>query len=116
MDSLMLVAPVATSIGYEGSGDFHMDATGRLTRQSGVRVAPFVFAGVSIAHPRMFDGAPQVPFSLNRLWDRAIEKGRLYGVRLEGVWMHVGTPQAVADAEAAISESSNSGSALWKSD
>lgn len=116
MDSLMLVAPVATSIGYEGSGDFHMDATGRLTRQSGARVAPFVFAGVSIAHPRLFDGAPQGPFSLNRLWDRAIEKGRLFGVRLEGVWMHVGTSQAVADAEAAIAESSNSGSALSGSD
>jgi MurNAc alpha-1-phosphate uridylyltransferase len=116
MDSLMLVAPVATSVGYEGSGDFHMDATGRLTRQSGVHVAPFVFAGASIAHPRLFDGAPQGPFSLNRLWDRAIEKGRLYGVRLEGIWMHVGTPKAVADAEAAISESSNSGSALSGSD
>lgn len=116
MDSLMLVASVASSVGYEGLGDFQMDATGRLTRQSGGRVAPFVFAGVSIAHPRLFDGAPQGPFSLNRLWDRAIEKGRLYGVPLEGIWMHVGTPKAVADAEAAISGSSNSGSALSGSD
>ncbi len=116
MDSLMLVAPIATSIGYDGPGDFQMDANGRLTRQTGARVSPFVFAGVSIAHPRLFDGAPQGAFSLNRLWDRAIAKGRLFGVRLEGVWMHVGTPDAVAEAEAAISGSLTSGSAVSGSD
>ncbi len=104
MDSLMLVAPLAASIGYDGLGDFQMDATGRLTRQTGPKMAPFVFAGVSIAHPRLFDGAPEGAFSLNRLWDRAIEKGRLYGLRLEGVWMHVGTPDALSEAEAALTE------------
>ncbi|HET6388615.1 nucleotidyltransferase family protein [Hyphomicrobium sp.] len=104
MDSLMLVAPLAASIGYEGLGDFHMDPTGHLTRQTGPRLAPFVFAGVSIAHPRLFENAPEGPFSLNKLWDRAIDKGRLYGVRLEGVWMHVGTPEALTQAEAALTE------------
>jgi N-acetyl-alpha-D-muramate 1-phosphate uridylyltransferase len=104
MDSLMLVAPLAASIGYDGLGDFHMDPVGRLTRQSGAKMAPFVFAGVSIAHPRLFDGAPQGPFSLNRLWNDAISKGRLYGLRLEGIWMHVGTPQALAEAEAALAQ------------
>ena len=77
---------------------------GRLTRQSGPRLAPFVFAGVSIAHPRLFDDAPTGPFSLNKLWDRAIDKGRLYGLRLEGIWMHVGTPEALAEAEAALTQ------------
>lgn len=104
MDSLMLVAPLAASIGYEGLGDFQMDATGHLTRQTGPRLAPFVFAGVSIAHPRLFENAPQGAFSLNKLWDRAIDKGRLYGLRLEGVWMHVGTPDALAEAEAALTQ------------
>lgn len=103
MDSLMLVAPLASSIGYDGPGDFQMDATGHLTRQTGPRLAPFVFAGVSIAHPRLFENAPSGPFSLNKLWDRAIDKGRLYGLRLEGIWMHVGTPDALAEAEAALS-------------
>jgi len=116
MDSLMLVAPIATSIGYDGPGDFQMDANGKLTRQTGARVSPFVFAGVSIAHPRLFEGAPQGAFSLNRLWDRAIAKGRLFGVRLEGVWMHVGTPDAIAEAEAAILQSPASGSTLAGSD
>ena len=104
MDSLMLVAPLAASIGYDGLGDFQMDPTGRLTRQSGPRLAPFVFAGVSIAHPRLFDNAPKGRFSLNKLWDRAIEKGRLYGLRLEGIWMHVGTPEALKEAETALTQ------------
>ena len=70
-----------------------------LTRRTERREAPFVFAGVSIAHPRMFEGAPKGTFSLNTLWDRAIAGKRLYGTRLDGVWMHVGTPEALAEAE-----------------
>lgn len=112
MDSLMLVAPIATSVGYDGAGDFQMDASGRLTRQTGARLAPFVFAGVSIAHPRLFHGAPKGAFSLNRPWNAAIEKGRLFGVRLEGIWMHVGTPSAIAEAENAIANSMTAGSTL----
>lgn len=112
MDSLMLVAPIATSVGYDGAGDFQMDASGRLTRQTGARLAPFVFAGVSIAHPRLFDGAPKGAFSLNRPWNAAIEKCRLFGVRLEGIWMHVGTPTAIAEAENAIANSMTAGSTL----
>lgn len=112
MDGLLLMASVAMSTGYDGPGDFNMDAAGRLTRQSGARLAPFVFTGVSIAHPRLFDGAPKGPFSLNKVWNKAIESGRLSGVRLEGIWMHVGTPEAIDEAEKAISESTTAGSAL----
>jgi MurNAc alpha-1-phosphate uridylyltransferase len=102
MDTLLLLASTASSLGYEGRGDFSMDANGALMRQSGARVAPFVFAGVSIAHPRLFSDAPKGRFSLNLLWDRAIARGRAYGMRLDGLWMHVGTPEAVAEADAAI--------------
>ncbi len=109
MDALLLLAPTATSLGYDGNGDFYMDAAGRLMRrvqeqtdaqtQTRGGSAPFVFAGASIAHPRLFEGAPNGAFSLNRLWTRAADQGRLYGVRLDGIWMHVGTPEAVIEAE-----------------
>ncbi len=99
MDSLMLLASGATSLGYEGPGDFAMATNGKLVRRGERQMAPFVFTGVSIAHPRMFEGAPQGAFSLNRLWNTAIEKGRLYGIRLDGLWMHVGTPEALTEAE-----------------
>jgi MurNAc alpha-1-phosphate uridylyltransferase len=99
MDSLMLLASATASLGYEGAGDFAMGTDGRLTRRGERQMVPFVFTGVSIAHPRMFKGAPQGAFSLNALWDKAIDKGRLYGIRLDGLWMHVGTPEALTEAE-----------------
>lgn len=99
MDGLMLLALAATSIGYDGHGDFNMDSAGVLTRRIERQEAPFVFAGVSIAHPRMFNDVPKGAFSLNKVWDRAISARRLYGSRLDGVWMHVGTPEALIEAE-----------------
>jgi MurNAc alpha-1-phosphate uridylyltransferase len=105
MDALLLLAPVATSIGYAGRGDFTMGADGRLHRRAEQDVAPFVYAGAAILRPELFRDAPAGPFSLTRLFDRAGAEGRLHGLRLEGVWMHVGTPGAIAQAEAAIKAS-----------
>lgn len=105
MDCLMLLALTATSIGYDGHGDFQMTADGRIQRRAERQEAPFVFTGVSIAHPRLFTNAPRGPFSLNLLWDRAISAGRLYGVRLDGTWMHISTPQALWDAESFLKRS-----------
>jgi N-acetyl-alpha-D-muramate 1-phosphate uridylyltransferase len=102
MDALLLLAPTATAIGYAGSGDFAMAADGRLSRRGEREVVPFVFAGVAILVPTFFAGAPPGPSSMSPLFDRAIAAGRLYGLRLDGLWMHVGTPEAVAAAEAAL--------------
>ncbi len=99
MDALLLLAPAQGAIGYAGSGDFVMDAEGRLDRREEVGVAPFVFTGVSIVQARLFEGCPEGAFSLNRLFDRAIAERRLFGIRHDGVWMHVGTPPALKEAE-----------------
>jgi MurNAc alpha-1-phosphate uridylyltransferase len=105
MDILLLLASTAASIGYEGRGDFIMAPDGRLSRRPEREVAPFVYAGAAILAPAIFADAPTGAFSLNRLFDRAAGVGRLYGLRLEGTWMHVGTPEAIRIAEAAIVES-----------
>jgi len=94
MDALMLLAPAFNAIGYEGRGDFEMDALGRLKRRAEMKLAPFVWTGLEIVHPRLFEGAPAGRFSINPLWDKAIERGRLFGLRLDGVWIHVGTPES----------------------
>jgi N-acetyl-alpha-D-muramate 1-phosphate uridylyltransferase len=105
MDALLLLAATSNSVGYSGRGDFGMAPDGRLQRRPEREVAPFVYAGVAILSPALFADAPSGAFSLNVLFDRAIESGRLHGLRLEGVWMHVGTPDAIAAAEEAILES-----------
>lgn len=102
MDGLLLLAPRERSLGYAGDGDFHLAADGRLTRRGKGETSPFAFSGVSIAHPRMFEGAPGGAFSLNVLWDRAMAEGRLYGLVLDGWWLHIGTSEALQEAEAFI--------------
>jgi N-acetyl-alpha-D-muramate 1-phosphate uridylyltransferase len=102
MDALLLLAPTASSIGYLGRGDFAMAADGRLTVRCEREVVPFVYAGAAILTPAFFAGAPAGPSSMTPLFHRSAEAGRLYGLRLDGVWMHVGTPEAIKAAEAAI--------------
>ena len=102
MDALLLLAPVASSIGYAGRGDFSMTADGRLVRRGDNGVAPFVYAGAALLRPALFADAPAGAFALTRLFERAAAAGRLHGLRLEGVWMHVGTPDAIGKAEAAM--------------
>jgi MurNAc alpha-1-phosphate uridylyltransferase len=102
MDALLLLAPSTGSIGYAGRGDFAFAADGRLRRRAEREVAPFVYAGAAILAPALFAGAPKGKFPLTDLFDRAALAGRLHGLRLEGLWMHVGTPDAIALAEKAI--------------
>jgi N-acetyl-alpha-D-muramate 1-phosphate uridylyltransferase len=102
MDALLLLAATTDSIGYAGRGDFAMLPDGRLKRRREHEVVPFVYAGAAILSPALFADAPAGAFPLTFLFDRAGEGGRLFGLRLEGVWMHVGTPEAVAAAEAAL--------------
>jgi MurNAc alpha-1-phosphate uridylyltransferase len=104
MDALLLAASLVNAIGYEGPGDFLMDSEGRLSRLPEQRLSPFAYPGVQIVHPRLFVGPKPGAFSINPLWDRAIEKGRLYGMRLDGVWMHVGTPEALVQSEVYLAD------------
>lgn len=105
MDVSLLIADMAQSTGYDGRGDFVMDATGRLTRREERDISPFIYAGAGIMKPELFDGYEAEPFSLNQIFDSAIEAERLYGVRLGGLWMTVGTPPAVRLAEDAFKAS-----------
>jgi MurNAc alpha-1-phosphate uridylyltransferase len=102
MDALLLMAPTANSIGYGGTGDYAMLPNGALRRREEAQVVPFVYAGVAILSPALFANAPAGEFSLTTLFDRANEQERLFGLRLDGVWMHVGTPDAVHAAEEAF--------------
>ena len=102
MDILLLMAPTTTSVGYSGRGDYGMLADGALRKRREHQVVPFVYAGAAIMSPSVFAGAPSGEFSLTRIFDRANEQERLFGLRLDGMWMHVGTPDAVNAAEEAF--------------
>lgn len=105
MDILLLVAAAASSIGVDWPGDFTMEPDARLERRREREVAPFVYTGVGIIKPELFAGRNEDIFRLAPFFFEAAEKGRLYGQRLDGLWLHVGTPEAIADAERALDRS-----------
>jgi MurNAc alpha-1-phosphate uridylyltransferase len=76
-----------------------LDNVGYASRRQESAIAPFLFAGVQILHPRLFENTPDEPFSLNLLYDRAEEAGRLRGIVHDGEWYHVGTPEQRERAE-----------------
>lgn len=104
MDALLLLAATVSAHGYEGCGDFMLEADGAARRRLEWEVAPFAFTGVQILHPRLFQYAPEGPFSLNLLYDQAEASERLFGLRHDGLWFHIGTPQDLDNAEAELED------------
>ena len=102
MDALLLLHPVVIAHGYDGAGDYFMASDGAIARRRVETIAPFVYAGAQILSPALFRDSPEGSFSLRLLYDRAEEAGRLFGVRHDGEWYHVGTPEAVGIAEAML--------------
>ncbi len=105
MDALLLVAPTASSVGVDWRGDFSMDSWGRLAKREENAVAPFVYSGVGVLKPDLVARDPRDVFGLAPIFFSLAREGRLWGARLDGLWLHVGTPAAIAEAEAAVARS-----------
>ena len=104
MDVLLLLYPFARVLSWHGLGDYMMDPDGRLTRKPESHVAPYAYMGVSILHPRIFADAPHGAFSLNRIYDKAEEAGRLFGAVHDGLWYHISTPADLEEANRRFSQ------------
>ena len=102
MDALLLLVRTAQVEGEVGRGDFLLDPLGNARRPKERELAPYLFGGVQILSPRLFAEAPVGKFSLNLLYDRAIESGRLFGLVHDGVWFHLSTPRDLKRAELAL--------------
>jgi MurNAc alpha-1-phosphate uridylyltransferase len=96
--------------GHGGTGDFHRDADGRLSRRAPGEGAPFVYTGVQLIAPRLLVDAPDGPFSTNIFWDRAIAQGRLFGLAHQGLWFDVGSPASIPLVEDGLGMQSATGS------
>src|SRR5271166_2803288 len=105
MDILLLVAASAGAVGVDWPGDFTMARDGRLAGRASRHVAPFVYTGVGIIKPELFQNEAADVFRLAPFFHAAAAKGRLFGVRLDGLWVHVGRPETIAEAEIAINRS-----------
>ena len=100
MDALLLLVPLAQANCHNGSGDFHVSASGEIRRKKAGGVAPFVYTGIQMVSKRLLDGeVPSGPFSTNILWDRALEAGRCFGAIHQGLWFDVGAPPNIRKTE-----------------
>jgi MurNAc alpha-1-phosphate uridylyltransferase len=104
MDVALLLAPRLGSVGVEWDGDFHLAKDGRLTRRAAGETADYVYAGVGIVKPQLFERVEDEVFPLAPFFFRAAEQGRLFGAPLDGKWLHVGTMVAIEEAERAVAE------------
>jgi MurNAc alpha-1-phosphate uridylyltransferase len=104
MDALLLLQPTVTAVGYDGPGDFFVDQDGHVRRRRDWEVAPFLFSGIQLLHPRIFADSPDGAFSMNVLYDRMIEAERLYALRHDGEWFHVSTPRHLDEVEAYLAQ------------
>jgi MurNAc alpha-1-phosphate uridylyltransferase len=102
MDMALLCVRIEDTTGHNGRNDFSLGADGRLTRYRDDPSNPVVYAGAIVMSPALLDDAPDGPFNLNIYFDRAIARGRLFGMMMEGHWLTVGTPDAIDDAEETI--------------
>jgi N-acetyl-alpha-D-muramate 1-phosphate uridylyltransferase len=102
MDAILLLQRTVTAVGYEGNGDYLIDASGCPHRRSEHEVAPYLFAGIQLLHRRLFEGVSEQVFSLVRLFDRAEKAGRLRAIVHDGEWYHIGTPEGLAATRRAV--------------
>lgn len=97
MDVLLLLYPQAKMA--ELAGDFFLEGGGKLERRGIAKSAPYIFMGVQILKPELAGEIGKNKFSLNEVYDRAIERGRLFGLVHDNLWFHISTPQDIENTE-----------------
>jgi MurNAc alpha-1-phosphate uridylyltransferase len=103
MDAVLLLQRTVTAVGYAGNGDYFLDPLGTPRRRGEREVAPYIFSGIQLLHQRLFDGDLEQRFSLNVLYTRAEEAGRLHAIVHDGEWYHIGSPEGLAATRSRLS-------------
>jgi N-acetyl-alpha-D-muramate 1-phosphate uridylyltransferase len=103
-DCAILMQETVPAVGYEGRGDFFLDQLGVPRRRRENEVVPFLFAGVQLLSHRLFAGESIEPFSMNRLWDKAIARDRIIAIVHDGTWYDVGTVAGLTATESRLGE------------
>lgn len=98
-DIVLLCVQPARASGFARSHDFCLDPMGRITLDYG---APVIYGGVALMGRSVFNDTPDGPFSLNLLFEAALERESLKGVVLDAPWFHVGDADGLAAAERAL--------------
>jgi MurNAc alpha-1-phosphate uridylyltransferase len=99
MDDLLLLAPTDRCLGFHDAGDFFLEQDGAIRHRGSAAIAPYAHAGVHIIDPRLADAWPEGKYGIFPHWMAMQSRGRLHGVAMAGLWMHVGDPASRYAAE-----------------
>lgn len=102
MDILLLLQDVQKMTLTHGVGDYDIIDTAPLKKceRSLNQKGAYMFAGVRVVNPSIFDNTPEGAFSFLTLMDQAQEQLRLFGVVHEGQWHHISTPEDLESVNA----------------
>jgi MurNAc alpha-1-phosphate uridylyltransferase len=104
MDILKLLCSLNQAIGFDGKGNYNLDAQGHILKSSNPYYA---FSGIQLLKKSLFTNLPykeDEPFSIHHIWEQCFANNTIYGVEFEGQWLHIGTPEGVTLAENMIKE------------
>ncbi|MEL6380498.1 MAG: nucleotidyltransferase family protein [Pseudomonadota bacterium] len=114
MKALLLLVPLNRARGFDGNGDFHLRPDGRITK-AGDEAATYAFTGLQILDPGLLDDMPRGAFSTRTIWQKAAAMDAIFGALYPGTWLHVGTPEAITDAEAVLNTLNSEAAPILKS-
>lgn len=99
-DMMLMLQPIEQAYGVGANGDYSLDSLNLPQRRlDATQKVPYLYGGVLICHPRVFDNEPQGCYSLIRIFDKLEKSGRLGAYIHRGKWFHVGDPDAKQIAE-----------------
>ncbi len=99
MDALLAIIPISLAKGDAKDGDFFIENNKLRRKKEREKNIPYLFMGIQILHPRVFENTPNGAFSLRDIYDKAQKNNRLAHIIYNGRWFHVGTPEALAETE-----------------
>lgn len=84
---------------HNPQGDFALDVSGSLNADKAAGQSG-TFSGVGVYHPQLFIDTPaHTPAKLAPLLRAAMDKGQISGEMYLGLWLDVGTPERLAQAD-----------------
>jgi len=101
MDILLLLQPVTNMVLTKGVGDYDISDDNRPVRNRDKNGA-YMFAGIRICHPRIFELSPEGAFPFLSLMDKAEKDGRLFARIHDGDWHHISTPEDLSRVNEAL--------------
>jgi MurNAc alpha-1-phosphate uridylyltransferase len=97
MDILLAFVPIQKAFGDVTDGNYFIENGKPRRKHKDETNVPYLFMGVQILHPRIFEKELPEIFSLRDLYDEAQKNERLSYVIFDGNWYHVGTPEAIEE-------------------